>query len=134
MNRDRSAILKRMAELLRAGATMLAETCPKCNSPLFRLKSGEVLCPIHGKVMVVRSEEEYATASATSVLMEVERIASTEISRALSEFRERGKLDNETFKRLFLWLRILERTERIKKLISETQRLSIESREGEKGG
>jgi len=123
-----------MAELLRAGATMLAETCPKCNSPLFRLKSGEVLCPIHGKVMVVRSEEEYATASATSVLMEVERIASTEISRALSEFRERGKLDNETFKRLFLWLRILERTERIKKLISETQRLSIESREGEKGG
>jgi len=123
-----------MAELLRAGATMLAETCPKCNSPLFRLKSGEVLCPIHGKVMVVRSEEEYATASATSVLMEVERIASIEISRALSEFRERGKLDNETFKRLFLWLRILERTERIKKLISETQRLSIESREGEKGG
>ena len=134
MSIDRSAILKRMAELLRAGATMLAETCPKCNSPLFKLKSGEVLCPIHGKVMVVRSEEEYATASATSVLMEVERIASTEISKALSIFKERGELDEKIFRRILIWLRILERIEKIKKLILETQKLATEGHKGEKSG
>jgi len=36
--------VKRMAEALSAGATMLAESCPNCSSPLFRLRSGEVRC------------------------------------------------------------------------------------------
>lgn len=34
-----------MAELLRKGASMLSEACPECGTPLFRLKSGEVICP-----------------------------------------------------------------------------------------
>lgn len=35
--------VKRMAELLRSGATMLQETCPNCNSPLFKFE-GRVFC------------------------------------------------------------------------------------------
>jgi len=31
-------IIRKMAESLRAGATMLPDNCPVCNSPLFRLK------------------------------------------------------------------------------------------------
>jgi uncharacterized Zn finger protein (UPF0148 family) len=36
--------VKKMAEALRLGATMLAEPCPNCASPLFRFRSGEVKC------------------------------------------------------------------------------------------
>ena len=37
--------MKEMAELLRRGASMLSEACPECGTPLFRLKSGEIICP-----------------------------------------------------------------------------------------
>jgi len=40
--------IKEMAKLLTSGATMLAESCPKCGSPLFRLKDGKVMCPSCG--------------------------------------------------------------------------------------
>ena len=36
-------VIKKMAESLRAGATMLSDNCPVCNSPLFRLKD-KVFC------------------------------------------------------------------------------------------
>lgn len=35
--------IKKMAELLRSGATMLQDTCPTCSSPLFRFE-GKVFC------------------------------------------------------------------------------------------
>lgn len=50
--------MKRMVQLLQQGAVMLAETCPICGLPLFRLKNGEVVCPIHGRVVIVSSDEE----------------------------------------------------------------------------
>jgi UPF0148 protein len=37
--------MKQMAELLRKGAKMLGDSCPECSTPLFQLKSGEVICP-----------------------------------------------------------------------------------------
>ncbi|WXG45735.1 MAG: Sjogren's syndrome/scleroderma autoantigen 1 family protein [Candidatus Atabeyarchaeum deiterrae] len=36
-------VIKKMAELLRSGATMLQETCPVCNSPMFRFE-GNTFC------------------------------------------------------------------------------------------
>ncbi|MGD2142812.1 MAG: Sjogren's syndrome/scleroderma autoantigen 1 family protein, partial [Candidatus Bathyarchaeota archaeon] len=36
--------MKSMAELLRSGATMLSRSCPECDSPLFKLKSGDIVC------------------------------------------------------------------------------------------
>ncbi|MEN3059018.1 MAG: Sjogren's syndrome/scleroderma autoantigen 1 family protein, partial [Candidatus Methanosuratincola petrocarbonis] len=41
----RDSQVKRMADLLREGATMLSQACPECKTPLFRLSSGEVICP-----------------------------------------------------------------------------------------
>lgn len=37
--------MKEMAELLRKGASMLSETCPRCGTPLFELPGGEIICP-----------------------------------------------------------------------------------------
>jgi UPF0148 protein len=45
--------MKNMGELLRKGATMLSESCPECNTPLFRLKDGSLLCPMCNKPVVI---------------------------------------------------------------------------------
>ncbi|MCC6012790.1 MAG: hypothetical protein LM593_00210 [Candidatus Verstraetearchaeota archaeon] len=55
----RNEVIKRSAELLRAGATMLNECCPECKIPLFKLKGGEVICPsCERKVIFVKTDEE----------------------------------------------------------------------------
>ncbi len=51
--------IKRMAELLRQGATLTDLSCPGCASPLFRLKDGTLWCAKdEKKVIVVKEGEE----------------------------------------------------------------------------
>lgn len=51
--------IKRMADLLRQGATLTELSCPACASPLFRLKNGVLWCAKdEKKVIVVREGEE----------------------------------------------------------------------------
>jgi UPF0148 protein len=81
-----------MAELLKAGATLLEEACPQCNSPLFKLSSGEIYCAkCDRKVLIVKSDEEVASAltpmalstleeTLTVNLQRLERLARTETS------------------------------------------------------
>ena len=38
--------IKKMATLLRSGATMLDIYCPNCNYILFRLKNDQIYCPV----------------------------------------------------------------------------------------
>ena len=53
--------MKDMAGLLRSGAKMLDKSCPECNSPLFRLKSGEIWCGnCQRRVVIVQEGEETA--------------------------------------------------------------------------
>ncbi len=50
--------VKKMAELLKSGATMLSETCPQCSTPLFR-RGKETFCPQCNKpVVIIRSLED----------------------------------------------------------------------------
>ena len=37
-------VTKRMGQLLRKGAALLNTACPKCNTPLLRLKEGSMYC------------------------------------------------------------------------------------------
>ncbi|MHA2075239.1 MAG: Sjogren's syndrome/scleroderma autoantigen 1 family protein [Candidatus Hodarchaeales archaeon] len=47
-----------MSTLLLSGATMLADSCPDCNVPLFRKKK-EIFCPRCGrKAIYAKSEDE----------------------------------------------------------------------------
>lgn len=51
--------IKRMANLLRQGATLTELACPACASPLFRLKDGMLWCAkCEKKVIVVKEGEE----------------------------------------------------------------------------
>ncbi len=45
--------IKKMADLLRSGNTMLNMACPVCNNPVFRNKGGVLFCPVCDKKIVV---------------------------------------------------------------------------------
>jgi UPF0148 protein len=58
MQQDKDSI-KRMAELLRQGATLTDLSCPNCNSPLFRLRDATLWCAKdQQKVIVIKEGEE----------------------------------------------------------------------------
>ncbi|MCW4010873.1 MAG: hypothetical protein NWF05_09685 [Candidatus Bathyarchaeota archaeon] len=51
--------IKRMADLLRQGATLTDLACPNCSSPLFRLQDGTLWCgKDQKKVIIVKEGEE----------------------------------------------------------------------------
>jgi len=66
--------MKGMADLLREGATMLSRSCPECGTPLFQLKSGEIVCANCQRRVVIVPEGEEATAEAGLQLESVEKV------------------------------------------------------------
>jgi UPF0148 protein len=50
--------IKRMADLLRQGATLTDLSCPVCSSPLFRLKDGSLWCGKDEKKVIMLKEGE----------------------------------------------------------------------------
>ncbi len=108
--------VKKMAELLKSGATMLAETCPVkgCNLPLFRLKSGEIVCPVHGKVYLVKTEEEAKQIEEELTIKNVLDKLEQNILRVINERVDIGDLSAHE---LINYLEIIERIYRIKSLL-----------------
>ncbi len=128
--RDRDAV-KAMADLLRAGATMLSEKCPICGLPLFRLRSGEIVCPVHGRIYVVRSESEYTRVTVEAALEALERLAATRISELTGRL-EQSRSTSELGE-LVQWLEVLERVERVK-TYTMPQQSGEERQERRRGG
>src|SRR5262249_29645349 len=110
--------VRRMADLLKSGATMLSETCPVCGSPLFRVK-GEVFCAKCNKPVIF----ERATAigppakiSPTHLLDSLEQTIVAklnEANEALKDEKEPEKL--AVYSNLvFGWLSTLEKLRTVK--------------------
>lgn len=114
-----------MSELLRAGAVMLSESCPICSLPLFKLKSGEVICPTHGRVQIVKSDEEILSITTTASLDELERVAVSAINKLRRELEEENpdKSDLDIVKTLSAWLDVLERVRKLKIIIKHSEKL-----------
>jgi UPF0148 protein len=65
--------IKRMADLLRQGATLTELACPACASPLFRLRSGDLWCAkCEKKVIVVKEGEDPSKITGLIVLEKLE--------------------------------------------------------------
>jgi UPF0148 protein len=58
---DKDKPIKRMADLLRQGATLTDISCPACASPLFRLKDQTLWCEQDRKKVIVVKKEEQKT-------------------------------------------------------------------------
>lgn len=61
--------LKKMADSLRSGATLLTDSCPECSSPLFKVNE-EIWCLKCNKKVLRARENEVSTIVEKSVLLE----------------------------------------------------------------
>jgi len=110
--------LKRMADMLRSGATMLADQCPECYSPLFKV-GNEIWCPkCNKRVIKVKAGEEAIEIPRLNILGLLE---STVIEK-LSQLEEKVKVEKDLVKLnelgllLSQWLDLLDK---IKNLSNE---------------
>ncbi|MGC9113045.1 Sjogren's syndrome/scleroderma autoantigen 1 family protein [Acidilobus sp.] len=109
-----------MTQLMAQGGVMLEQTCPICGLPLFRLKSGDVVCPLHGKVYIVSSDEEAREVEIDETIKRLEYFASLKLRELMDkgDIGEAGDL-----------LGIMEQAERVLRL--RLERLSSSSRQAQ---
>ncbi len=119
----KAELVRKMADLLRAGAAMLNEHCPLCGTPLFRLKSGEVICPIHGRVVIVRTETERRLYETTAILERLEAKITDELMKAL-ELNDLISVHDK----LTSLLELLERVEKLLILLKHRTVSSMQER------
>ena len=62
--------IRRMADLLRQGATLTDLACPVCFSPLFRLRDGTLWCGKDEKKVIIVKEGEEPPKPATNPAMD----------------------------------------------------------------
>jgi uncharacterized Zn finger protein (UPF0148 family) len=107
--------IKRMAALLRQGATLTDMSCPACASPLFRLKDGILWCgKCEKKVVVVKEGEEQANASGVAY-GKLETILLTKVQTLQDKIQNTE--DVEELRKLSLALSdLLGNLEKIKKM------------------
>jgi UPF0148 protein len=60
--------VKRMAELLKSGASMLQETCPQCGTPLFRRGTETFCAKCNRPVVIIRNAEDETRLMTNQIL------------------------------------------------------------------
>jgi UPF0148 protein len=110
--------IKRMADLLRQGATLTDLACPVCSSPLFRLQDGTLWCgKDEKKVIIVKEGEEAPRASTNSAMNKLEATLMAKVENLQGKIEqtenveELGKLTTA----LSELLNSLEKVKRLKK-------------------
>jgi UPF0148 protein len=91
--------VKKMAELLRSGATMLQDACPTCGSPLFRFE---------GKTFCVKCGLPSTKTKDVLDSVEIEPIVSQMTSTILRKLKELDSVISETadFRRLYILAKV----------------------------
>jgi len=63
--------VKKMADLLRRGATMLADACPQCGSPLFKVGDDIYCVRCDRRIVYEESDEEVDTQAVRTLIPEL---------------------------------------------------------------
>ena len=113
--------VSKMVDLLRSGATMLADVCPVCHTPLFKLKSGEIYCATcEKKVLIVKEGEEETKLLQVSVAAELDRTIFQKLSELNEIIKREDDIDrlHDLARCLIAWLEALDRVRRLKEGVS----------------
>ena len=103
---DERSQLKRMADSLKSGATMLPEHCPACNSPLFKIRD-EVWClKCNKRVVIVKEGEPEPNLVGLGILSNVEDIILTKLRENSEQVKNEKDPDKlrELASLISLWL------------------------------
>ncbi|MFW9957632.1 MAG: Sjogren's syndrome/scleroderma autoantigen 1 family protein [Candidatus Odinarchaeota archaeon] len=87
MNDKDDDSVKKMADLLRRGATMLAESCPQCGSPLFKVGEDIYCAKCDRRIVYAKSDENVETKAVKTLIPEL-RVTLIEKLKALNQLVE----------------------------------------------
>ena len=108
--------VKKMADLLRRGATMLADACPQCGSPLFKVGEDIYCAKCDRRIVYADSDEEIETEAVMTLLPELRETLIGKL-KALNELVD-SETDIESLTKLanlmVLLLQSLHRLENMK--------------------
>lgn len=108
--------IQKMAILLRDGHSLLSDACPQCNSPLFKLKSGEIYCAAcDKKVIIIKDDEQIESIMQNEILVNATKVINMKI-RELHQKIDSEKDIDELYKLTRLFLIYLESLEKLKNL------------------
>ena len=108
--------VRKMADLLKSGATMLSKTCPECGTPLFR-KGKETFCAKCNKpVVIIHSVEDENRLKADTILETSEQTLMTKIQEV--NLLLKNETDPEKLiaygKAMSNWLSAIEKLRRLR--------------------
>jgi UPF0148 protein len=108
--------IKKMADLLRQGATLTEHSCPACSSPLFKLRSGDLWCAsCQKRVIIVREGEVEPEATDPTLFSSLESTILAKIQAIEQELGE--EKDAEKLRNLGATLStLLENLEKVRKM------------------
>lgn len=107
--------IKRMANLLREGATLTKLACPSCASPLFRLRNGDVWCArCEKKVIILKEGEDPSKIMGTIILNKLETTLLTKIQEIQNRMQHEENME-ELQKLGTVLSGLLENLEKIRK-------------------
>ena len=107
--------IKRMADLMRQGATLTELACPACASPLFRFKSGDLRCAkCEKKVIIVKEGEEPSKIAGSMVLDKLEVTLLTKVQEIQNKIQHEENME-ELHKLGTVLSGLLENLEKIRK-------------------
>ena len=114
MNDDEQ--IKKMAQMLRKGHTMVSDTCPACYSPLFLNSSKQLYCAsCEKRVVKTQGEEGVTNLMQESVLLELTKILNQKI-QYMGVLINKEKNPDELNSLIRIMVGLLECAERIKKI------------------
>lgn len=96
-NKD-DASVKKMAQLLRQGATMLADACPQCGSPLLKVKDDIYCAKCDRRIVYAQSDEEVEAQAVKTLIPELRETLINKL-KALNEVVDR-ETDTEALTKL----------------------------------
>jgi|YelNatPaOPRAMG01_1025707.scaffolds.fasta_scaffold49742_1 UPF0148 protein len=105
-------VSKKMAELMRAGASMISLSCPQCHAPLLKLKTGEIYCAgCERRVVIVKDDKEESLLLRNLLLDDLDVTICKRIENIQKriQYEVDDKKLYEYVKELLLWLEALEK-------------------------
>jgi UPF0148 protein len=108
--------IKRMADLLRQGATLTDLACPVCFSPLFRIKDGTLWCgKDEKKVIIVKEGEEPPKPSDNAAMDSLEAILMAKVANLQDKIQKTDDIE-ELGKLTAALSELLDSLEKIKRM------------------
>ena len=90
---DEDKDIKRMADLLRRGATLTDLSCPACASPLFRLKDQTLWCEKDQKKVIVMKREDEQVAAEKSTYNKIEQTLLSKAEKLQNKIEKTENID-----------------------------------------